>query len=57
MYLVFRGKKRKIRTRIQKRQQVKEFPIGLLASATAPLLGQIAKPIFKTIFGKARRRQ
>ena len=57
MYLVFRGKKRKIRTRIQKRQQVKEFPIGLLASATAPLLGQIAKAIFKTIFGKARRRQ
>ena len=50
--MVFRGKKRKIRTRIKKRQQGKGFPIGLIASATAPLLGEIARPIFKTIFGR-----
>ena len=37
------GKKRK---RKQK-QKGKGFPFGLVASAAAPLLGEIAKPIFK----------
>ena len=50
--MVFREKKRKIRTRIKKIQQGKRFPVGLIASAAAPLLGEIAKPIFKTIFGR-----
>ena len=50
-------KKRKIKTRIKKRQQGKGFPIGLLASAATPLLGEIAKTKFKTIFGKGRRRR
>ena len=39
------GKKRK-RKRKQK-QKGKGFPFGLVASAAAPLLGEIAKPIFK----------
>ena len=55
--MVFRGKKRKMRTRIKKRQQGKGFPIGLITSATAPLLGEIAKSIFKTIFGRGRRKR
>ena len=31
--------------------------MGLIASEAAPLLGQIAKLIFKTFFGKGRRRR
>ena len=31
----------------KKRQRGKGFPIGLLASAAAPYLGEIAKPILK----------
>ena len=49
---MFRGKKRKNKNKNKKRQQGKGFPIGLLASAAAPLLGKIAKPIFKKNFGK-----
>ena len=45
------GKKRKRRT-TQKR---KGFPIGLIASAAAPLLGEIAKPIFK--FWKRKKKK
>ena len=32
------------------------IPIGLLASIGAPILGEIAKPIFGKIFGRGRRR-
>ena len=42
------GKKRK---RKQK-QKGKGFPFGLVASAAAPFLGEIAKPIFKKNFGR-----
>ena len=42
------GKKRK-RKRKQK-QEGKGFPFGLIASAAAPFLGEIAKPIFKKNF-------
>ena len=48
--MVFTRKKRKIKPRTKKRQQVKGSRIGLLASAAAALLGEIAKPIFQTIF-------
>ena len=37
------GKKRRGR---RKKQKEKGFPFGLIASAAAPLLGEIAKPIF-----------
>ena len=37
------GKKR---TGRRKKQKGKGFPFGLIASAAAPLLGEIAKPIF-----------
>ena len=42
------GKKRK---RKQK-QKGKGFPFGLVASAAAPFLGEIAKPIFIKNFGE-----
>ena len=45
-------KKKKTRT-----QKGKGFPIGLIASAAAPLVGEIAKPIFKKIFGRGRKRR
>ena len=45
----FGGKKEK--------QRGKGFPIDLLASAAAPFLGEIAKPIFKTIFSRGRRKR
>ena len=48
--MVFTRKKRKIKPRTKKRQQVKGSRIGLLASGAAALLGEIAKPIFQTIF-------
>ena len=47
------GTKRKIR----KRQRGKGFPLGLLASIGAPILGEVAKPILGKIFGRGRRRQ
>ena len=43
-----RGKKRK--------QKGAGLPIGLLTSIGAPILGEIAKPIFGKIFGRGRRR-
>ena len=52
-----RGRKRKIKPRIKKRQQGKGFPRGLLASAAAPLLGEIAKPLFKIIFGRRKTKR
>ena len=47
------GKKRKRKTK----QKGKGFPFGLVASVAAPLLGEIAKPIFKKIFGRGRKRR
>ena len=36
----------------KQKQKGKGFPFGLVASAVALLLGEIAKPIFKKIFGR-----
>ena len=47
------GKKRK--TKIK--QKGKGFPFGLVASAAAPLVDEITKPIFKKIFGRGRKRR
>ena len=44
------GKKKK------RKQKGAGIPIGLLASIGAPILGEIAKPIFGNIFGRGRRR-
>ena len=48
------GGKRKYRKR---RQQGKAFPIGLSASAAAPILGEVAKPLLKKIFGSKKQRK
>ena len=47
------GGKRKTR----KRQRGKGFPLGLLASIGAPILGEVAKPILGKIFGRGRKRR
>ena len=39
----------------RKRQRGKDFLLGLLASIGAPILGEIAKPIFGKIFGKGKK--
>ena len=46
----------------KKRQRGSAFPLGLVASLAAPILGEVAKPIFKTILrrgikGRRRRRR
>ena len=46
------GKKKR-----KRKQKGKGFPFGLVASAAAPLLGEIAKPIFKKIFGRGRKKR
>ena len=48
------GKKRKYRKR---QQRGKGFPIGLLASATTPILAEVTKPILKKIFGVRKRKR
>ena len=48
---------RKRRRKLYRKQRGRGFPIGLLASATAPFLGEIAKPILKKVFRGRRRRR
>ena len=47
------GKKR----RYIKKQRSKGIPFGLIASATAPFLGEVAKPLLNKFFGGRRRRR
>lgn len=51
----FRRKKPRIKTK--RGQKRGTLPIGLIAFATTPLLSEVAKPIFKTIFGRGKRRR
>ena len=44
------GKKRK------QKQKGGAFLLGLLNAAVGPLLGEVAKPLFKKIFGRGKRR-
>ena len=41
----------------ERRQRGGAIPLGLLASTGAPILGEIAKPIFGKIFGRGRRKR
>ena len=45
------GKKKK-----RNRQKGGAFPFGVIASAAAPLIGQVAKPIFNLIYGRGKRK-
>ena len=47
--MVYRWKKKK-------KQKGGAIPFGLIVSLAAPVLGEIAKPVFKTIFGRGRKR-
>ena len=44
---------------IVKDKEAEEFLFGFIASAAAPILGEVAKPLLKEIFGgrRARRRR
>ena len=41
----------------RKRQRGGPFPLGLVASLAGPILGEVAKPIFKTILGRGIKRR
>ena len=41
----------------KKKQKGRAILFGLIASLAAPVLGEIAKPVFKTIFGRGRKRR
>ena len=45
------------RRRYSKRQRGGAIPFGLIASAAAPFLGEVAKTLLKKIFGGRRRRR
>ena len=51
------GGRKRYRKRKKRGQRERGFPIGLIANAAAPFLGEIAKPIFKKIFGGRRKRR
>ena len=50
------GEKRRYKKRRYRKRRGKEFPIQLLASAAAPVLREVEKPILKKIFGGRKRR-
>ena len=51
------GGRKRYRKRTKRGQREKGLPIGLIASAAATFLGEIAKPIFKKFFGGRRTRR
>ena len=40
-----------------RKQRKRDLPLGLIASAAAPFLGEVAKPILKKILDVRTRRQ
>ena len=40
----------------RKKQKGGAIPLGLLASFAGPVIGEIAKPIFKKILGRGKRK-
>ena len=53
--LVIGGKYKRAPKR--KKQNGGVTPFGLIASLAGPILGEVAKPIFKKILARGRRRQ
>ena len=53
----YSGGRKKRRQKIFRKQKGKGFPVGFLASTTAPFLVEIAKPILKNFLGGRRRRR
>ena len=56
MFGILEEKKKKKKIKLKK-QTGKGIPFGLFASLAAPVLGEVAKPIFNKIFGKGKRRR
>ena len=51
------GGKYKRASKRRKKQTGGAIPFGLIASLAAPVLGEVAKPIFKRILGRGRRKK
>ena len=51
------GGKYKRASKRRKKQTGGAIPFGLTASLAAPVLGEVAKPIFKRILGRGRRKK
>ena len=47
---------KRVGRKIYRKQRRRDLPLGLIASAAAPFLGEVAKPILKKILGVRRRR-
>ena len=50
----------KIGGRYKKRKRTQKggaIPFGVIASFAAPVLGEIAKPVFKTVLGTVKRKR
>ena len=41
----------------RKRQKGGAFPLGLVASLARPILGEVEKPIFKTMLGRGLKKK
>ena len=50
------GGKYKRASKRRKKQTGGAIPFGVIASLAAPVLGEVAKPIFKRILGRGRRK-
>ena len=51
------GGKYKRASKRRKKQTGGAIPFGVIASLAAPVLGEVAKPIFKRILGRGRRKK
>ena len=51
------GGRKRSGQKLYRKQRGRDFPIGFLASAAAPFLSEIAKPILKKVFRGRRRRR
>ena len=51
------GGKYKRASKRRKKQTGGAIPFGLIASLAAPVLGEVAKPVFKRILGRGRRKK
>ena len=51
------GGKYKRASKRRKKQKGGAIPFGLIASLAAPVLGEVAKPTFKRILGRSKRKK
>ena len=51
------GRKYKRAPKKKKKEKGGAIPFGVIASLAAPVLGEVAKPLLRKIFGRGRRRK